>query len=549
MIRWFLFFLTLSSTAFCQLTIEGTIIDSETGKPISFASIGIVGTLKGTSSNLNGQFSLSVSEPVSLKITCVGYESLVIKPTKDNHLAYLLKPIATHLNAIVVFNKPINPKKIVRKAFASIHENYTVQPFIQKFFYRHYCKDDSVYGRLVEASVDVWKDQGYRSFQKSAGDKEEIRVTHLRRSLDKTIMAEGHEPISIGNVLQADVVAYQTVATSEHASFYSEVSNLKTNFENYLFTFNGITTYDGLEVYEINYLYKKDSALTTTGKYMDLPQASGSLFITTDTYTFIKTEDVNHFGGNTIRTSAYYRKFNDKYYPYHFIREGKSILSENSTHSFRIDLMSVEISNSVTEKFVGHQPNREELLNIPYDSAFWSNHTILKTTPLEDKIIHDLGGGTSLDKQFYLYHQYEMNIRDGGKNGEQKFNWLKEYCIGKRILYLVFWSGNFQPYLAELEHAKRLNKQYRKKITFIFLSLEEDEIKWKQAIEKYSFFSDGIINYRIGKNSKIMKFFAVKETPAFVLLSRNGDIVDKNSKSPSDPLLEEDFKKLMEQFN
>ncbi len=139
-----------------------------------------------------------------------------------------------------------------------------------------------------------------------------------------------------------------------------------------------------------------------------------------------------------------------------------------------------------------------------------------------------------------------MNSRDGGKNGEQKFNWLKEYCKGKRILYLVFWSGNFQPYLTELELAKKLNKQYRKKITFVFLSLEEDEIKWKQAISKYSFFSDGIINFRIGKNSEIAKSFQVKETPAFVLLSRNGDIVNKKS---SNSLLEKDSKILIEHVN
>jgi hypothetical protein len=545
MIRWFLFFLTVSSTAFCQRLIEGTIIDRETKKPVPFASIGIMGTSKGTSSNLNGQFSLSVIDSVSIKITCIGYESIVINSTAA--VLIELKPIITQLSEIVILDKPVNARKILRKAFANIDKNYNDDPFMQKFFYRHYCKDGSDYGRLIEASVDVWKHQGYRSVQKSAGDKEEIRVTQLRRSLDKTEMAQGHEPISIGNILQADVVGYQTAMKSEHLSFYTDVSNLKTDFEKYNFTCQAITYYDGLEVYQINYSCKKDSVLTTEGNYLELTQVTGSLFITTDTYAFVKTEEEKSYGNNTMRTSAYFRKYDGRYYPYHFIREGNSYTSDNGGHSVHLELISVEVKTSPDAKFTGRLPGKEDLLKIPYDSIFWTSNTTLKTTPLEDGIIRDLGGGTSLNKQFHRYHQYEMNVREGGKNGEEKFNWLKEDSEGNRILYLLFWSNNFQSYLVELELAKRLNKLYRNKITFVFLSLDDDENKWKQIIEKFNLYSDGIINYRIGSKSKLAKSLGVEEIPSFVLLERNGKVFDSSAKHPSNPLLEKDFRFLIEQ--
>ena len=546
MIRWFILFLSIGSTGFCQQFIEGTIVDKDSRKPVPFASVGILGTSRGTSSNLYGQFSISVTEPVSLKITCIGYESLVVSSATEIGLLEL-KPIITMLTGIVILDKAVNAKKVLRKAFANIDVNYNDKPFLQKFFYRHYCKDDNEYGRLIEASVDVWKDYGYRSIQKSAGDKEEIRVTQLRRSLDKTEMAQGHEPIAIGNILQADIVAYQTAEQSTHISFYTDVSNLRTDFANYTFTCAGITYYDSLEVYEINYTYKKDSVLTTSGDYLGLTQATGSLFITTDNYAFVKTEDLKTYGNNTIRTTAYYRKFAGRYYPYHFIREGKSYDTSNSVHATHIELMSVEIKSDAKDKFTGTIPTRDELLNIPYDSAFWSTNTILKTTPLEDGIIRDLGGGTSLNKQFYRYHEYEMNVRDGGKNGEEKFNWYKEDSKGNRILYLFFWSGNFQSYSSELELAKRLHKQYRNKIAFVFLSLEDDETIWQQATQRFSLFTDGIINYRIGSKSKIAKTFKVNETPAFVLVARSGEIFDLNAKAPSNVLLTQDFKLLMEQ--
>ena len=545
MIRWLIIFFAINSTAYCQHLLEGTIIDAETKIPVSFASIGVVGSYKGTSSNLNGQFSISVTDSDSLKISCIGYQTLIVHSANESELIEL-QPIITQLSEIVILDKPINARRVLRKALARIRENYTDQPFMQKFFYRHYCKDDSSYGRLIEASVDVWKNQGYRSLQKTAGDKEEIRITQLRRSIDKTTMAQGHEPISIGNILQADIVGYQTTDRHKHLSFYTDVSNLITDFNKYTFTCKAITYFDGLEVYEINYSYRKDSVLTTSGNYLELTQVKGSLFVTTGTYAFVKSEEVKSYAGNTLRSLAYYRKYADRYYPYHFVRDSESRQSDNRTHSVHLELMSVEIKTSASDKFIGHLPTSEELLNIPYDSVFWTSNTILKTTPLEDGIIRNLGGGISLNEQFHRYRQYETHVRDGGKNGEEKFNWFKEYSKGSRILYLLFWSTNFQPYLVDIELAKRLQKKYRNKVTFIFLSLEDDENVWQQSIQRFSLYTDGIINYRIGSNSKVAKAFLIKDSPGFVLLARDGETFDLNAKRPSDVLLEEDFKILFE---
>ncbi len=114
-------------------------------------------------------------------------------------------------------------------------------------------------------------------------------------------MAQGHEPISIGNVLQADLVGYQTPQRSQHISFYTDVNNLKTDFENYSFAFEGITTYDGEDVYKINYAYKKDSVLTTSGKYLDLTDISGTLYITMHSHSIVKTEELKQYGANYVR--------------------------------------------------------------------------------------------------------------------------------------------------------------------------------------------------------------------------------------------------------
>jgi thioredoxin-related protein len=155
-----------------------------------------------------------------------------------------------------------------------------------------------------------------------------------------------------------------------------------------------------------------------------------------------------------------------------------------------------------------------------------------------------LGGGSSLDKQFDLYHQFEKNTSDGGQQGEQKFNWLKEYSKGRQILFVTFMQTDCKSYLTEIENVKRLNKRFRGKITFVIISTERDENIWMQTTAKYNLFSDGIINYRLDQNAELLKSLQVKETPSFVLIDKAG-VINFNSKTSSNPLLEDYFKLLL----
>lgn len=545
MFRWLLLTLVISSPAFSQQVIEGRVVDKQTGEPVPFASIGIVGTSRGTSSNLNGQFSLNVTEPFSIKISCVGYESQLINSVEDL-VVIELKPTIIQLREIIVTKrKPVDPARIVRKAFASTHHNYDNKPHLQKFFYRHYCKDDAAYGRLIEAFVDVWKPNGYKGSQTTAGERDEIRVTQLRRSLDKTIAAQGHEPIGIGNILHADIVGYQHRQKKEQIDFYNTVSNLKVDFNYYTFSYDAITVHDGQEVYLIGYTSKEDSVLTTSG-YHKQPHATGTLYITTDTHAIVKAEQKKTFGSHTIETAAFYRKYEDKYYPYHFIQEGESHFPDGGSHVYHVELVSTEILHDPQQSFVGKLPGKEELRKIPYDSAFWKNATILKTTPLEDEIIRDLGGGSSLNAQFVRYQKYEWSTSDGGNDSEEKFAWFRNFNRGAQLLYLVFWSSSCDlTCIRQLEEAKRLQRLYRNNLTVVMFSVEDDPALWNQFVLRYNHFADGIINYRIGSKSDLAKEFRIKKTPSFVLLNKNGEPFESARHDFTEPIREADIKALI----
>lgn len=543
MIRWFLFLVFVSSAVLGQQKVEGVIQDKETGEPVPFASLIIMGTPHGTSSNLEGQFSLVVPDTFSVKITCIGYESLTVT-SSEALLLVKLEPSTTQLAAIVFFHKEVNPGRIVRKAFSRIDENYDTESFLQKFFYRHYTRRDSLYERLVEASVDVWKHHGYKHQRAVAGEREEIRVTQLRRSLDIMGMVQGQKPLHLGFTLQSDFVGYQANPEQKHPGFFETASNLKADFDLYKFSFDRVTTYDGHEVYKIDYALKEDSVLTVSG-YKPLPQITGSLYITTKNFAFVKIDEVKFDHFVSVRTTAYYRKQGRKYYPYHFIREGQNFFIDHRYTSFHVEMISLDIRHGGPEKFTGREPDREALLKLPYDSMFWNTTSILKATPLEDDIVRHLGRGLTLNKQFFLYKQYEQNVTDGGNDGETKFNWLLNSSKGKRILYICFWDENFKLHLPDFEYIKQLNLKYKHHITFVLVSLLSDETQWKQLLTDYNMFSDGMINYRIDRNSDIVKRFNAKHPPAYVLIPAEGD-ADVNAKNPKNPLLAEEFGALIE---
>ncbi|MBN2416848.1 carboxypeptidase-like regulatory domain-containing protein [bacterium] len=97
--------LLLFSTALAaQHIAEGVIYDMETGKPLPYANIQIVGTYKGTISNDNGRFRLPLETlPAELLIRYIGYESRTVEVTPSSlRLDIAMVPTPVELREVVV---------------------------------------------------------------------------------------------------------------------------------------------------------------------------------------------------------------------------------------------------------------------------------------------------------------------------------------------------------------------------------------------------------------------------------------------------------------
>ena len=93
------------STVKAEIIIRGTIQDSETMQVLPSANIQIEGTYKGTITNSNGIFQLSVKKlPVKIKIRYIGYatQSIIVTKNSNEKLQIYLIPVVIPLQTVVV---------------------------------------------------------------------------------------------------------------------------------------------------------------------------------------------------------------------------------------------------------------------------------------------------------------------------------------------------------------------------------------------------------------------------------------------------------------
>jgi thiol-disulfide isomerase/thioredoxin len=535
-----------------SIIIEGRVTDAVTKEAVQYASVGILGSTIGTSTNAEGYFTLRVPstfrlKDYSLKISCVGYDNEVIK-NPEARLDVTMNQSKTMLKNVVVFDRDLSPEGIVRRAFRNVKRNYYTKPFVYQTFYRHYCKDDSVYGRLIEAAAEVYKRKGYKVQQPFPGWKEEVRVNQLRRSYDNTKVASGHVPIALYSIMAADPVAYQTKSSASMLTMLSpqNVSNLRTNLKGYAFTLDGITEYDGEQVYVIQYQWKRDSTLLSTGIPWRNSQ-EGTLYIGTKDYAIVKAEHSRISQIDTLQSFAIYKKVNGKYFLYHSMKEGKTLQMRGKfMHNHHLELITTDIITKGFKPFKGREPGREELFSIEYDSTFWDTYNVLKATPLEESIVADLEKSMPLYLQFKDYMVAEKEKYFSGKEDEEKFNRFLESNRGMRPIYIDFWASWCGPCLREMPSSMELVDKYKGRIAFVYLSLDDDIEAWRKALKKYNLEKPFLANhFRIGSNADAAKLFEVNEIPRYILIDKQGNYVNLKARRPSDPLIYEELDRLL----
>ena len=183
----------------------------------------------------------------------------------------------------------------------------------------------------------------------------------------------------------------------------------------------------------------------------------------------------------------------------------------------------------------------------------------LKNSKFDPKIIDKLGVniaeyGFSYSKHPTLFYQtflkfatiekhivafkklYQKKKTEKGKpspdfkfEGFDKHTYSLKDFKGKYI-YIDVWASWCSPCIKEIPHLQKLEKEFSKKINFVSIAWNDSSKNWNNFIK-----SKNLKGFQLfgKKESEFFKFYAINGIPRFILLDKEGKIIESKAMPPS----------------
>lgn len=126
------------------------------------------------------------------------------------------------------------------------------------------------------------------------------------------------------------------------------------------------------------------------------------------------------------------------------------------------------------------------------------------------------------------------------------FQQLLEKHKGK-VIYIDFWASWCAPCRKEMEPASELRKQYQgKDVVFVYLAYNDTESSWKKAVREEKL-STVETNYIIlnSKNSKVLENIKLRLIPRYIIVNKDGKLIEMNAPRPSDKRIKSTLNKYL----
>ncbi|WP_165370493.1 carboxypeptidase-like regulatory domain-containing protein [Hymenobacter persicinus] len=372
----------LVQAAQAQVQLRGTIIDKDTKEALPFASVSVNKTTIGTTTNVDGEFSLNVPKlPVTLILSELGHLRDTLRVTSNAELLRI--PLASAVVELPEVKVGSYPYQLVNHAYQEMEKNYG-RKYFGKAFYRQITR---IANQPTELQEVVWN----------------VKSSNAR--IEGTTMAQGRYAAvpSITSFANFSLYTKSYGLYDANADTAKSLALLSPNvFKNYLLELKGVLAgADSLKggIAEIDFETRPE--LT---KY----RAQGTVWIDIDTYRVVRyrmstpnftasTNNVNQKFRNTkLELEMAFQATEAPTAPLEYMKvnlnselitPGKPVAPLSvSSFTYFYDTNTTPTGLPYARVSVQDR-DLEAIKSVKYDPAFWVNNSAVKRTPVEDEVI------------------------------------------------------------------------------------------------------------------------------------------------------------------
>ena len=126
-----------------KIVLKGVVQDARTNEPIPFVNIGLLGTVAGVASDVDGRFELVIPDRYAthvLRLSAIGYASKDIKVYEIQNkpdLKILLQPKTYGIGEVDVYGQLLIYKKMLQNVVSNINKNYISKPYNYEGYFKY----------------------------------------------------------------------------------------------------------------------------------------------------------------------------------------------------------------------------------------------------------------------------------------------------------------------------------------------------------------------------------------------------------------------------
>ena len=179
------------------------------------------------------------------------------------------------------------------------------------------------------------------------------------------------------------------------------------------------------------------------------------------------------------------------------------------------------------------------------------NHVKVQNQIFKEYLQSYLKTSLSEDFKIYLTEKYLSSPKNSvgelisEKNESEDYSALLNKYKGK-VIYIDFWASWCMPCRAEVPNSKKLINEFESKdLKFVTISMDENKVAWQKAIQFEQL--NKTLNYQLVKNfeSTLAKQFKISSIPRYIIIGKDGKVIDADAPRPSDPKIHNIFNELL----